>query len=206
MVQKNTSGENIKSELQFRLKEIVGALSILLNYIITDIDKRPRTFKIGVFSVFLVVTFLVVLQSALHMTPVVFLRLAENQSGQYDFTLQPVAAVNDTRLDSTNADPGNTFFRGLNFTQLQQQLQYVPEISALAPRWILPISVSNPDTPENSYHVLALVLDSKLERENGFGSNIDLPDLGPKECWITESIASLTQLNGIILSVILKLI
>jgi len=200
MVQKNNnSDENIKSELQFKFKEIVGALSILLNYIITDIDKRPRTFKIGVFSVFLVVTFLVVLQSALHMTPIVFLRLAENQSGQYDFTLQPVAAVNDTRLDSTNADSGQTFFRGLNFTQLQQQLEDVSEISALAPRWILPVSVSNPKTPETSYQVLALVLDSKLERENGFGSNIDLKDLGEKECWITESISSLTELNGLIL-------
>ncbi len=199
MVQKNNSGENIKSELQFKFKEIVGALSILLNYIITDIDKRPRTFKIGVFSVFLVVTFLVVLQSALHMTPIVFLRLAENQSGQYDFTLQPVAAVNDTRLDSSNADAGETFFRGLNFTQLQYQLADVSEISALAPRWILPVSVSNPKTPETSYQVLALVLDSKLEREVGFGSNIDLKDLGEKECWITESIAALTELNGIFL-------
>jgi len=195
MGEKNNS-ISLRSELRSRFKEVSGALAILLNYIFTDIEKRPRTFKIGVFSVFLVVTFLVVLQSALHMTPIIFLRLAENQSGQYDFTLAPVAAANDTRLDSSNEDSGQTFFRGLNFTQLQTQLKDVHDIAGMAPRWILPVQVSNPDTPETSYQVIALVLDSKLERENGFGSNIDLKDLGQEECWITESISMLTELKG----------
>lgn len=195
MGQKNNS-ISLGAELRSRFKEISGALSILLNYIVTDIDKRPRIFKIGVFSVFLVVTFLVVLQSALHMTPIVFLRLAENQSGQYDLTLAPVAAANDTRLDSSNDDQGQAFYRGLNFTLLQQQLKDVQEISGMAPRWILPVSVSNPDTPNDLFHVVALVLDSKLERESGFGSNIELKDLSLEECWITDSIAMLTQLKG----------
>lgn len=37
---------------------------IILQYIISDITKRPRSFKIGLFTIYLVVTFLALLESA----------------------------------------------------------------------------------------------------------------------------------------------
>lgn len=37
---------------------------IILRYIVSDITKRPRSFKIGLFTIYLVVTFLALLESA----------------------------------------------------------------------------------------------------------------------------------------------
>jgi hypothetical protein len=187
-----------------KLKEFMGTLVTLVNYITTDIEKRPRSFKIGVFSIFLVVTFLVVLQSALELTPLVFLKMAQDKTGQYDFTILPISAENDTRLSSdsqdSNSNTSTPMFRGLNLTEIELKLERMTEIAGLAPRWLLPVEISNPDTPDTIFNVLGLILDSKREREIGIGSNSELEDLGQNDCWITESVGRLLNLNGNILS------
>ncbi len=49
---------------------------ILVNYIYADTQKKQSSFKIGMFTVFIVVMFLSFLQSAIQLSPVVFVTLA----------------------------------------------------------------------------------------------------------------------------------
>jgi hypothetical protein len=95
---------NLKlQKLKTQFKVYMGTLSTILNYISTDIAKKPRSFKIGVFSVFIVVVFLTLLESGLSITPIMFLKIAEDQAGAIDLILAPVAAVNDTRIASVKS-------------------------------------------------------------------------------------------------------
>jgi hypothetical protein len=48
----------------------------IFTYMLSELKKKPRSFNIGVFTVFLVVAFLSLLQSAVDIAPVAFLKLA----------------------------------------------------------------------------------------------------------------------------------
>lgn len=181
-----------------RIKELLSTFKLLLSFIVNDIRTKPRTFKIGVFSVFVVVAFLVTLQSLLQLTPILFLKLAQDQNGQFDLVFAPVAAENDTQTNSTNELDSNTpVVRVVNYTDLEVRLHNEPVIHAMAPRWTLPVNVSTPENPTMDYRAIGLALDSHAEKEQGLGDHLDTIDLGEGECWITTSLASLLQLNGI---------
>ena len=47
----------------------------ILNYVVSDIKKKQRSFKIGVFTIFLVVTFIVMLKSVVDKVGVAFLKV-----------------------------------------------------------------------------------------------------------------------------------
>ena len=88
----------------------LGTLNIIFRYLLTDIKKKPRSFKIGVFSIFLVVGFVALMQSVIQLSSVVFLKIAEGQTGDADLILTPTSAENDTRLadDSFTSNPLNS--------------------------------------------------------------------------------------------------
>lgn len=46
---------------------------IIIHYTEKDIKKRPRSFKIGIFTIFLVVGFLTLLKATLILSPYIFL-------------------------------------------------------------------------------------------------------------------------------------
>jgi len=180
--------------LKAQLLEFKGTLKIILNYVITDIQKRPRSFKIGVFSVFIVVTFLTILQAGLSITPIIFIKLAENQAGDVDLMFTPIAAENDTRVAGAGSD--TTIFRFLNLTDMEEKLKDVDVIDAIVPRWALPVQVANPDNEARSYRSIGLILDSRQERLKGVGRNLDAEDLGKDECWIAKNIERLLDIQG----------
>lgn len=59
----------------------------IMNYVISDIRKKQRSFKIGVFTIFLVVTFIVMLRSVVDKIGVAFLKVAQDQAGIFDVTM-----------------------------------------------------------------------------------------------------------------------
>lgn len=59
----------------------------ITNYVVSDIKKKQRSFKIGVFTIFLVVTFVVMLRSVVDKVGVAFLKVAQDQAGIFDVTL-----------------------------------------------------------------------------------------------------------------------
>ena len=60
-------------------------LMTILNYIHSDIQKKQRSFKIGVFTIFLVVTFIMLLKSLVDVAPIAFLKVGQDQAGVFDF-------------------------------------------------------------------------------------------------------------------------
>lgn len=72
----------------------------LYRYLQSDIEKKPRSFHIGIFSIFLVVAFLSFLLSVVLLSGVVYLKIAENEMSEADIILLPVSRANDTRSDT----------------------------------------------------------------------------------------------------------
>lgn len=70
-------------------------LRVVMQYLKSDFNKKKRSFTIGIISVLLVVFFICVLMNAIEMSPVIFLRLCEDQSGETDVILLPAAIQND---------------------------------------------------------------------------------------------------------------
>lgn len=57
-------------------------------YLLSEQSKKARSFQIGVFTIFLVVSFLTLLKSAVDVAPVAFVKIASDQSGLIDFELK----------------------------------------------------------------------------------------------------------------------
>jgi hypothetical protein len=62
---------------------------LVCTYMIIDLKKGPLQFKIAVFSIFLIVTFMTILLNANSIIMVMFLGIAEVQAGDTDFILTP---------------------------------------------------------------------------------------------------------------------
>ena len=88
--------ELLKEEVRRRLADQGGLYSqslfditfTILEYILSDIRKKQKTFKIGVFTVFLVVSFVTFLKSVVDVAPVAFLKVGQDQGGSFDFMMQ----------------------------------------------------------------------------------------------------------------------
>lgn len=59
----------------------------VVQYLRSDILRKARSFRIGVFTIFLIVSFVTVLKGVVDAAPVVFLKLAQDGSGNFDFQL-----------------------------------------------------------------------------------------------------------------------
>lgn len=81
------AGEEKRSPWAMILAVIVhwfAALQLAFGYITADLRKQKRSLAIGLTTVFLVVCFLSLIQNALARSAVVFIKLSEEQVGQYD--------------------------------------------------------------------------------------------------------------------------
>jgi hypothetical protein len=65
----------------------LSTLRTIFNYIGSDITKKKRSFKIGVFTIFLVVTFIMLLKSIVDVAPIAFLKVGQDQAGVFDFQI-----------------------------------------------------------------------------------------------------------------------
>lgn len=63
----------------------ISMLRTIVNFIWSDITKKQRSFKIGVFTVFLVVMFISLLKSVVDVAPIAFLKVGQDQAGIFDF-------------------------------------------------------------------------------------------------------------------------
>jgi hypothetical protein len=61
----------------------------IVSYLVSEQTKKARSFQIGVFTVFLVVSFLALLKSAVDVAPITFVKLASDSVGLTDFRLVP---------------------------------------------------------------------------------------------------------------------
>lgn len=79
-------------------------LQVILSYLKSDLIKKQKSFKIGLFTIFLVVFFVSLLLNAIGMSPLVFLRLSEDQAGEADIIMTPFLSKRDVSTLSSNFD------------------------------------------------------------------------------------------------------
>ena len=54
----------------------------------SELNKKPSSFKIGVFTVFIVVMVITMLKSVVDSAPILFVKLGQDEVGAIDFTLK----------------------------------------------------------------------------------------------------------------------
>lgn len=86
----------VESESSTNAHGYLSTLQLLVEYLTADLQKRQRSFRIGVFSIFIVVAFLSTLLSAVMLSSVIYLKVAEDQAGEGDIILTPISAVSFT--------------------------------------------------------------------------------------------------------------
>jgi hypothetical protein len=80
---------------------------VVFNYLKSDLNKKKRSFLIGLTSIFLVVFFICVLMNTIENSPVIFLRLCEDQSGEIDVILIPQIDKKDVKKLDKNSTEQN---------------------------------------------------------------------------------------------------
>lgn len=68
-------------------QSMFSILKTVMRYVVADIQKKARSFKIGVFTVFLVVCFITMLKSIIDVAPIAFLKVGQDQAGAFDFSI-----------------------------------------------------------------------------------------------------------------------
>ena len=84
--------------------QFFATLKVVFNYLKSDIIKKQRAFKIGFFTIFLVVFFIALLMNLITLSPLIFLRQAENQVGEADFIMMPVLDKKDVKGRTSAVD------------------------------------------------------------------------------------------------------
>ena len=101
----------ISTALKLTEKQILGSIRCwptfmtIVSYLVSEQSKKARSFQIGIFTVFLVVSFLALLKSAVDVAPVTFVKLASDSVGLTDFRLTP-----NLQLAKAPMKDGNTNF------------------------------------------------------------------------------------------------
>jgi hypothetical protein len=62
---------------------------VIFNYLKSDLIKKQRSFKIGLITIFLVVFFIALLMNVISVSPIVFLRICEEEAGEADIMMIP---------------------------------------------------------------------------------------------------------------------
>ena len=65
-----------------------SSLKVIFNYLRNQNSKQPAAFKIGIFTVFLTVMVITFLESALSVTPILFVKFGQKAVGAIDYTMR----------------------------------------------------------------------------------------------------------------------
>jgi ABC-type antimicrobial peptide transport system permease subunit len=86
-----------------------------MNYIIAEQGKKASGLKIGIFTVFLVVSMITMLESVISITPILFVNLGQDESGAIDFSL---------KFDKSNLANGDVNLYAQNPFRMNYSLNY----------------------------------------------------------------------------------
>jgi hypothetical protein len=114
-------------------------------YVVSEASRNRSAFVIGAFTVFLVVMFITVLQAAIARSPIVFMKLAESEVGEFDLQITPSATRRS--FVATNRQADLSAWLGNN-TDAAQCAMMISNMSA-TPSFIQ--SSVSPEFPVESY-------------------------------------------------------
>ncbi|CEM34393.1 unnamed protein product [Vitrella brassicaformis CCMP3155] len=190
-----------------------GNLKITVTYALSQLGRNLRPCRIGVATVFLVVFFTALLQNAIQLSPIIFLKLAENDLGETDLLYTPLQSKTVAPVPPHPPAPGGgggvgpsppmlTWGQAGNGTD-EMSIQFV-DVSYLAselrrkhekavrgvvPRWVLQGRVVNARFPSrlNTTAVL-LIADTASEDSVAFGRSFQSRPLAQGECYASGSV------------------
>lgn len=173
-------------------------LFVLSGYIIADMKKKPRSYKIGIFTVTLTISFVILLYSILDILPLVFLKQAQNTVGESDFVYTAFPTLNITQSGDkfmydetqylTRAPPQNNSQPFINATQLLNMTQGAKDFEGFSPRWMLVTDLANPKKTGTTAPGLMMILDTQKEVKIGLGRDFTKTILGQNQAFVTASI------------------
>ena len=88
-------------------KHCCSTCKSVTQYMCSESIKKPTAFKIGVFTVFLVVMCITMLKSVVDSSPILFVKIGQSEVGAFDFTLNARAPILYT-------EPGNMNYYDIN--------------------------------------------------------------------------------------------
>ena len=80
----------LKSEIDEteRTRACCAKCKTITQYLVSETKKKPSAFKVGVFTVFLVVMVITMLKSVVDSAPILFVKLGQEEVGAIDFSLK----------------------------------------------------------------------------------------------------------------------
>ena len=141
---------------------------LIFTYIISELKKKGRTFKIGLASIFLVVSFLIIVQTSVQVSYLIFISLSENIAGDIDIVFE--VNPNATIINPFSLNYARDLFsfhkaNYLNLTDSQFRIENLNKYTKLCPRWKYSGTIKNPNSGESS-PVNILFINSSREKES----------------------------------------
>ena len=90
-----------------RKKRCCASCETVTQYMVSESIKKPTAFKIGIFTVFIVVMFITMLKSVVDSSPILFVKIGQDSVGAIDFTMR-------SRSSSASLMPGDLNYYAIN--------------------------------------------------------------------------------------------
>ena len=88
-----------------------GDLRVILNYMVAEQEKKKSGMHIGIFTVFLVVAVITMLDAVVSVTPVIFVKIGQETSGAIDFQLKYAGnPITDGNVNYYAIDPFESMY------------------------------------------------------------------------------------------------
>ena len=196
-------------------KNFISNLTVASYYVKSDLIKKQRDFKIGIFAVFLVVFFLTILLNAIQYSSTIFIKLSEESNSEIDFILtsslqsqnvKSKQSIFDTNFyqkktikysNTSNYNLSNLNF--LNYYEIKEKLANLSFTEGISPRWFIlgkASHINNKTNVSNEFNTNILILDSAEENNIGLGRELNLPELKLYECYISQTLANALKVKN----------
>jgi ABC-type antimicrobial peptide transport system permease subunit len=151
----------------------LGNLKVAFRYVLAETAKDKKNFIVGVITVFIVVFSISLLENTIENSPVLFLKLAEDNIGEVDLILTPNFRV-------------NKYF--LNQSEIDNALQRESLVVGTTPRWVLLTKIINANKINRNASTILLIIDSAREKEIGLGRQWSHPPLNHNQTHVSRSL------------------
>ena len=163
-----------------------SAQLMAMTYLSAETRRNSRGFLVGLFTVFLVVSVIALIQNETLKSPVIFFKVAENSVGETDVVLTPGLGNNGQVAVTVAGLPL------LNQSLLNARLPAgLDDVSGTSGRWIFFTRILSPQhqyEPERTASAIMLGIDSLREAEMGLGRTWRHPPLQPNHSYVSRSI------------------
>lgn len=142
--------------------------------------RKPFSYRIGIFTVVMVLVFVVVIWSAVTYSNLVFMKLSQNTVGEADLTMVPKSAsdvyftgdhyaypTGKGLPERTKPEPASLPL--INYTHVNELMANESDYAGFAPRWILLTELHNVTDFSKKSGCVTMILNTKLERDIGLG-------------------------------------